>query len=344
MLASRSNFGDGEKDKEIFESNLKEVLLNLSTELKNAPWASNVQYIPTAIVPVLKFVALIPRAQQSSECNEEKYFSIPVDITVQNFQHAGIATVEFVKTVAKCIPQIVPVTILLKKCLKQKGLLDPFSGGLPAYGLFLLVTSIVLQHVEIFDIEGFLEENQDDSSFTCTSPPPCDKFTEEQKSYGKETAISVCKSVMYAQSQQVSTSPRGKSRLRARSISRGTEGEFGEEDKNRDIIRLGRLFMHVLHFIGRTFDPEIDNVSIRYGSLGAAGNLDPIMLDDPLSPGNNVGRRCYKISEIQKLCGDALTRLYSILVRSKGHHSVGNKSTSSVLAKVFPGSTFKSTI
>jgi DNA polymerase sigma len=345
VLASRSKLDDEQNGRELLESDLNDILLSLSKELNTSQWASSVQLITTAIVPVMKFVVSLPHTQQNSDVLDvEKDFTIPVDITVQNLQHAGIATVEFVKTIAKCVPQIVPVTILLKKCLKQKDLLDPFSGGLPAYGLFLLVTSIVLQHVEIFDIEGILEENQDDSSFTCTSPLPCEKFIEKQKNYGKDTAVSICESIMFAQSQKASKSPGGKTRLRARSVSRGTEAELGEEDQKRDIIRLGRLFMHILHFIGRSFEPEIDNVSIRYGGLGPVGNIDPIMLDDPLSPGNNVGRRCYKISEIQKLCGDALTELYSILVRRKGHHSVGRKATVSVLDKVFPGSILESKI
>ena len=221
--------------------------------------------------------------------------------------------------------------------------MDPFSGGLAAYGLFLLVTSIVLQHVEIFDIEGMLEENQDYSSFTCTSSLPCNKFTEEQINYGKETAISVCRSAMFLPvTASCQLLQKGKAGFEPDQFLVEQKVNLGMKTLVEMLFVWEDFFMHILHFIGRSFDPKIDNVSIRYGSLAVNGNMDPIMLDDPLSPGNNVGRRCYKISDIQKLCGDALNRLYSILIRSKGRNGVESKSMPSVIDQIFPGCTFES--
>ena len=112
VLASRSKLDDEQNGRELLESDLNDILLSLSKELNTSHWVSSVQLITTAIVPVMKFVVSLPRTQQNSDVLDvEKDFTIPVDITVQNLQHAGIATVEFVKTIAKCVPQIAPKVI-----------------------------------------------------------------------------------------------------------------------------------------------------------------------------------------------------------------------------------------
>ena len=122
VLTSCSNSEDPKNSVESEKCDLNDMLLALSKELKNVSWATNVQYITTAVIPVLKFMASVPRAQNISKSEDEKSFQFQSTLHFKVPQHAGIATVEFVKVISKCIPQIVPVTILLKQCLKQKDL------------------------------------------------------------------------------------------------------------------------------------------------------------------------------------------------------------------------------
>ena len=114
-----------------------------------------------------------------------------------------------------------------------------------------------------------------------------------------------------------------------------------DEDEERKSVALGRLFMHILHFLGQTFDPTRDHISILHGGIFPRKNIpndvgvDPLLLDDPLLPGNNVGIRCYRISEIQMKCANALTKLYRILNRFKIRGKMSSENTSNVLERVF---------
>ena len=42
---------------------------------------------------------------------------------------------------------------------------------------------------------------------------------------------------------------------------------------------------------------------------GRAFRFDPLYVEDPLSPGNNVGRNCFRIAQIQRAWHDAYVAL-----------------------------------
>jgi len=289
------------------------ILQRLAERLKMETWVGALKIIITAVVPVIKFVASL------SLSNGERCV-VPVDITVRSKDHTGIAGVGFVKTMAKNIPHIIPVTLFLKKCLRERELGDPFSGGLASYGIFLLVTSVALRHASLPGVGA--DDDLADKSVQSLWEKKIICENVHGMEYGSDIADAFCQ-VLLTDTQHNSSPLTCR---RKRSISSGSNGEMnlahdGAPVSERDPIRLGRLFMHVLHFLGHGFEPEVDNVSLIYSDTTKTDDMDPMILDDPLSPGNNVGRRCYRISEIQKLCSDALTELYSILIRGKKHTS-----------------------
>ena len=50
------------------------------------------------------------------------------------------------------------------------------------------------------------------------------------------------------------------------------------------------------------------------GAHGGAGHqFDPLFIEDPLAPGNNVGRNCFRIGLILRTWGDALAALTAAL-------------------------------
>jgi hypothetical protein len=299
------------------------ILQRLAERLQTETWVGALKIIITAVVPVIKFVASLP-------LTSGELCVVPVDITVRSNDHTGIAGVGFVKTMAKNIPHIIPVTLFLKKCLRERELGDPFSGGLASYGIFLLVTSVALRHASLpgFGVGDDLMDKSVESLWE--KKVICENV--HGMEYGSDIADAFCQ-VLLTDTQR-NSSPL--TYRRKRSISSGSNGEMdlahdGAPISERDPIRLGRLFMHVLHFLGHGFEPEVDNVSLIYSDTTKTDDMDPMILDDPLSPGNNVGRRCYRISEIQKLCSDALTELYSILIRGKKHTSSKKLSSSKAI-------------
>lgn len=76
---------------------------------------------------------------------------------------------------------------------------------------------------------------------------------------------------------------------------------------------LGSLLMDFLYFFGNVFDPRQMRISIQgsgvYVIRERGQSIDPIHIDDPLYPTNNVGRNCFRIHQCIKAFADA----YSVL-------------------------------
>ncbi|XP_050387104.1 uncharacterized protein LOC126803343 isoform X2 [Argentina anserina] len=75
----------------------------------------------------------------------------------------------------------------------------------------------------------------------------------------------------------------------------------------------GSLLMNFLYFFGNVFDPRQMRISVQgsgvYIKRERGCSIDPIHIDDPLFPTNNVGRNCFRIHQ----CIKAFSEAYAIL-------------------------------
>ncbi|XP_020239737.1 uncharacterized protein LOC109818618 isoform X1 [Cajanus cajan] len=75
----------------------------------------------------------------------------------------------------------------------------------------------------------------------------------------------------------------------------------------------GSLLMDFLYFFGNVFDPRQMRISVQGSGLyikrERGCSIDPIHIDDPLFPSNNVGRNCFRIHQ----CIKAFSEAYSVL-------------------------------
>ncbi|XP_061345061.1 uncharacterized protein LOC133290922 isoform X2 [Gastrolobium bilobum] len=75
----------------------------------------------------------------------------------------------------------------------------------------------------------------------------------------------------------------------------------------------GSLLMDFLYFFGNVFDPRQMRISVQGSGLyikrERGCSIDPIHIDDPLFPTNNVGRNCFRIHQ----CIKAFSEAYSVL-------------------------------
>ncbi|XVF33541.1 hypothetical protein REPUB_Repub17cG0177500 [Reevesia pubescens] len=75
----------------------------------------------------------------------------------------------------------------------------------------------------------------------------------------------------------------------------------------------GSILMDFLYFFGNVFDPRQMRISVQgtgvYINRERGYSIDPIHIDDPLFPTNNVGRNCFRIHQ----CIKAFSEAYSIL-------------------------------
>jgi len=71
--------------------------------------------------------------------------------------------------------------------------------------------------------------------------------------------------------------------------------------------------MDFFYFFGNVFDPRQMCISVRgsgvYINRERGYSIDPIYIDDPLFPTNNVGRNCFRIHQCIKAFADAYSSL-----------------------------------
>ncbi|KAK4760217.1 hypothetical protein SAY87_023348 [Trapa incisa] len=104
----------------------------------------------------------------------------------------------------------------------------------------------------------------------------------------------------------------------------------------------GSLLMDFLYFFGNVFDPRQMRVSVRgsglYVTRERGHSIDPIHIDDPLYPTNNVGRNCFRIHQ----CIKAFSEAYSLLeqeltcISDVGNNDTCSKPLYSLLQKIIP--------
>lgn len=113
---------------------------------------------------------------------------------------------------------------------------------------------------------------------------------------------------------------------------------------------LGSLLMDFLYFFGNVFDPRQMRISIQgsgvYMKRERGLSFDPVHIDDPLYPTNNVGRNCFRIHQCIKAFADA----YAVLENEQSQFLDNRPPTSlasfRLLEKIIPsiGQEFQSSV
>ncbi|XP_062229516.1 uncharacterized protein LOC133927191 isoform X3 [Phragmites australis] len=102
---------------------------------------------------------------------------------------------------------------------------------------------------------------------------------------------------------------------------------------------LGSLLMDFLYFFGNIFDPRHMRISIQgsgiYLNRERGHSIDPIHIDDPLCPANNVGRNCFRIHQCIKAFADAFAVLENELLQFSAECSMP-ASSFNILKKIIP--------
>ncbi|XP_020694601.1 uncharacterized protein LOC110108337 [Dendrobium catenatum] len=103
---------------------------------------------------------------------------------------------------------------------------------------------------------------------------------------------------------------------------------------------LGSLLMEFLYFFGNVFDPRQMGISIQgsgvYMKRERGLSIDPIHIDDPLIPTNNVGRNCFRIHQCIKAFADAYTALESELSLFSDEYIPSSAPSFRLLRKIVP--------
>ncbi|XP_043718931.1 uncharacterized protein LOC122666894 [Telopea speciosissima] len=103
---------------------------------------------------------------------------------------------------------------------------------------------------------------------------------------------------------------------------------------------LGSLLMDFLYFFGNLFDPRQMRISIQgngiYVNRERGHSIDPIHIDDPLFPTNNVGRNCFRIHQCIKAFADAYSSLENELTSLPSNGDPSARPSYRLLPKIVP--------
>ncbi|XP_027112980.1 uncharacterized protein [Coffea arabica] len=102
----------------------------------------------------------------------------------------------------------------------------------------------------------------------------------------------------------------------------------------------GSLLMDFLYFFGNVFDPRQMRISVQgsgvYINREQGYSIDPIYIDDPLYPANNVGRNCFRIHQCIKAFADAYSTLENELTCLPNSDELNTKLACKLLPKIIP--------
>ena len=332
--------------------------LNLSFPQEKA-WVKSIKTIGTAYVPVCK-ILVDPSLLNDGGDQIVGAELMPVDISLEGPQHGGIASSLFIREMIKPggpYAHGVPLTLVLKTMLNQRGLNQPWGGGLSSYALMLMVIS-VLQQFELPDVARAnvvyilkaVDEIQRLQSAGLQASPnkgssnkgPCSSVKAEGGNTSGSSTTTVSPSHTPT-SQQLSAAPGDLSyRLWSQFNANGSDGieRHPSSSSNGQSPSQGLLLTYFLEYFGRHFNPSTEGIAVYQGFgipfalsdylmtiqallvPGAQGPItpDPITILDPLDVTINVSRCCFRIGEIQYIFAECVRQL-----EVKGTEMTGSK-------------------
>ncbi|KAJ8524258.1 hypothetical protein ON010_g16859 [Phytophthora cinnamomi] len=338
----------------------------------------DVSAITRASIPLLKVVVLVTIGSEEKSQNDGAAreggveIRIPFDITFDEphgIHHNGVASVTLVQGLVDAFYGLRELTLVLKHFLVERGLNDPYVGGLSSYGLLLMVLYVLQEQgalISMVDGQKLAHDLADDDDLNESKPaaPPCNSRWnpryEAQRLKGELIAKEIIKQCSAKQQPKKNDDAEKKQRKKAKravlpSFISGLE-EGGEHEIKPYL--LGKLLMDFLQFYGNDFRQNLDQVSVvSWGeptvlsvetspmarsisppphalsppsaspTMGRSRSNSPLMLvpplsrdglliiEDPLQPDNNVGKSCYRVSQVFREFSDFLSFLTALIVR-----------------------------
>ena len=312
----------------------------LTAALCAEAWVESAKVIPSLPVSIIK----VQGAAVTSGGG-----LISLDISFECPSHRGLNTATYVRYLLSREPNLRPLSLVVKQLLVEKGLNDPYSGGLSSYGLTLLLA---------FTLNRRRRRRQRQHCHT-------------DGNSGGVTGDHNARS-------------RGQMGGEVVEEAGALEGQAQEEEE-AECEQLGMALLEFLQFFGEKFDPRTQGISVRKGECytlplpransmsSTAGNeirpmeaaavattssgagsggsgisapqRDPLVIEEPTNPFNNVGRTCFGVSELQWVLSAAFSAVHtSAAARGGGDGGGVGAGASSVLGHMFGAAHHRSVV
>ncbi|EQC37104.1 hypothetical protein SDRG_05331 [Saprolegnia diclina VS20] len=253
---------------------------HLARKLRTEPWVvpESVKTIPNASIPIITLLTTSP-------------YNVRLDISFEGPGHNGLSTNDLVHSFVHELPALTPLMVVLKTFIIERGLGVAYTGGLSSYALLLLVTR-------------FLQEFAGGNGFDATVATQCNQSVSSQSAsdfgtmllgfmdfYGNKldpraTGISVAtRSFLSREHHQYGP------------VAAGWHAVQMDQFENLNLSSPGSRRQHLHHrdnWATYDYDPH---------------KFDPVYIEDPLRPANNVGRNCFRIMQIRRALSTAFVTL-----------------------------------
>ncbi|OQR88873.1 hypothetical protein THRCLA_10051 [Thraustotheca clavata] len=258
---------------------------HLARRLRTESWVvpESVKTIPNASIPIITLLTTSP-------------YNVRLDISFEGPGHNGLATNDLVHSLVHELPALTPLMLVLKTFIIERGLGVAYTGGLSSYALLLLVTR-------------FLQEFHPPGGYDATVATQCNASVSSQcrsdfgtmllgfmDFYGtkfdpRQTGISVATRSFLDREHlhNASMSATGWHNVQMEHV----------QFENMNLSSPGSRRQH-LHRDNWSHLPPYDYDPHKF---------DPVYIEDPLRPANNVGRNCFRIMQIRRALATAFSTL-----------------------------------
>lgn len=117
----------------------------LANELRRETWVSSVKSLEHATIPIIKLeCACVPAGYA-----DHSRSIIKIDISFNGgggIPHRGISTTAFAQRQRATHPQLMPLVLVLKQLLVERGLHEAYTGGLSSYALTIMLSALLQRH------------------------------------------------------------------------------------------------------------------------------------------------------------------------------------------------------
>lgn len=275
---------------------------------------------------------------------------VPIDISLEGPQHGGIASSLLIRDMIKPggpYAHAVPLTLVLKTVMSQRGLNQPWCGGLSSYALMLMVIALLQQfetpevaQANVMAMAHSVEAIKRKMSGApldygnalrngktkVPSPPPLPLQQAMIADLGRPSSPTELSYKIWTQFSATAS--------QEKEDESATGGEMGVAAVDTSsvmtpppcnypgmpVLSQGFLLTYFLEYFGRVFNPRAEGIAVDQGyglTFSLADYLlatgvpasDPITILDPLDRSVNVSRCCFRIGEIQWIFGQCLLLL-----------------------------------
>ncbi|TMW65868.1 hypothetical protein Poli38472_003633 [Pythium oligandrum] len=262
---------------------------NLARKLRQEPWVQpdSVKTIPHAAIPIITLITSSP-------------YSVRLDISFEGPGHNGLATNDVVLSLIHEFPALAPIMLVLKSFVIERGFAVAYSGGLSSYALLLMVARYLQEHTD--RMPGGYDANgggiQSCADFGMVLMGLLDFYG--NRFDPRTTGISVAtRCFLDRETMVIPANPRD--HLAHHAMHVVDDSEHWQMNPS-SVMHNGNLLSSPgsRRYGNRT---ALNDWPQRLQSVDQPHDphkFDPLYIEDPLWPSNNVGRNCFRILQIRR--------------------------------------------